>query len=88
MKENNANLNNIYDEAPELGDDFFKQADLMDGSKVVRRGRPKAECTKQRITIRFDADIVKYFKTTGKGWQSRMNEALNDWIKEHTQAEH
>lgn len=88
MKESNADLNNTFDEVPELGDDFFQRADLMDGSKVVRRGRPKAESPKQRVTIRFDADIVEYFKSTGKGWQSRMNEALSNWIKEHTQPEH
>lgn len=28
------------------------------------------------ITIRLDADIVVRWKATGKGWQTRMNEAL------------
>ena len=31
---------------------------------------------KQTITARFDADIVRYYKSKGKGYQSRMNAAL------------
>ena len=50
------------------------------------RGRPKAEQTKQALTVRYDADIVAAFKATGKGWQTRMNEALRDWLKTHSPA--
>jgi len=28
-------------------------------------------------------DVLKAFRATGKGWQTRMNEALKDWLKEH-----
>lgn len=31
---------------------------------------------KQTITARFDADIVRYYKAKGKGYQSLMNAAL------------
>jgi len=41
-------------------------------------GRPKGSGTKVPVTIRLDKDIVERFKATGKGWQSRMNEALKD----------
>jgi uncharacterized protein (DUF4415 family) len=34
-------------------------------------------------TIRFDLDVLAAFKATGKGWQTRMNEALREWLKEH-----
>ena len=71
------------DGAPELTDEFFRQADEFDGSKLVRRGRPKARATKQLLTVRYDKDIVEAFKATGKGWQSRMNDALRDWLKAH-----
>jgi mRNA interferase MazF len=33
--------------------------------------------------IRLDADVVDTFKATGKGWQTRMNAALRDWLKKH-----
>ena len=42
--------------------------------------------TKQALTVRYDADIVAAFKATGKGWQTRMNEALRDWLKTHSPA--
>ena len=71
------------DDAPELTDEFFRQADEFIGDRLVRRGRPKAETTKQSLTVRYDRDIIQAFKATGKGWQSRMNDALRDWLKIH-----
>ena len=71
------------DEAPELTDEFFRQADEFIGDKLVRRGRPKAQTTKQSLTVRYDRDVIQAFKATGKGWQSRMNDALRDWLKVH-----
>lgn len=49
-------------------------------------GRPKAQNPKQAVTVRYDTEILEYFKSTGKGWQTRMNSALNEWIKEHAKA--
>ncbi|MBI5193253.1 MAG: BrnA antitoxin family protein [Nitrospirae bacterium] len=46
-----------------------------------QRGRPLKPVLKKHINIRVDADILSAFKSTGRGWQSRMNEALRDWIK-------
>ena len=70
------------DDAPELTDTWFEKADLMQGSKLVRRGRPVGQ-TKASQTVRFDLDVLAAFKATGKGWQTRMNEALREWMKEH-----
>lgn len=72
------------DDAPELTDDFFEQADEYLGDKLVRRGRPKSKSHKLALTVRYDADVVEAFKATGKGWQTRMNEALKDWLKTHS----
>ena len=44
------------------------------------RGPQKAPI-KERITIRLDADVVEHFRGTGKGWQTRLNDALKDQIK-------
>lgn len=87
------------DDAPELTDEFFAKATPTIGGKPVsleeagaafaaalRRGRPKAESTKQALTVRYDADVVEAFKATGKGWQTRMNAALKDWLKTHSPA--
>ncbi|MDR4305819.1 BrnA antitoxin family protein [Chelatococcus sambhunathii] len=43
---------------------------------VPSRGRPRLERPKVPVTLRIDADVVERFKAGGKGWQSRMNEAL------------
>ncbi|QLQ25649.1 MAG: BrnA antitoxin family protein [Dechloromonas sp.] len=72
------------DDAPELDDEFFEQADEFVGDKLVRRGRPKSDSPKQALTVRYDADVVTAFKATGKGWQTRMNDALRDWLKTHS----
>ena len=44
------------------------------------RGRPKADETKVFTAIRLDADLLDAFKSTGKGWQTRMNEALRHYL--------
>ena len=54
------------DDAPELTDEFFKQADEFVGDRLVRRCRPKAGTTKQPLTVRYDHDIVQAFKATDK----------------------
>ncbi len=49
----------------------------------VRIGRPKAEVTKERITIRLSRDVVSTFRATGDGWQTRIDAALKEYIAEH-----
>lgn len=71
------------EEAPELTDEFFERADEYVGDKLVRRGRPPAEHRKLPLTVRYDEDVVAAFKATGRGWQTRMNDALRDWLKDH-----
>ena len=40
------------------------------------RGRPKVDAPKVSTTLRLDPDVVTWFRSTGPGWQSRINEAL------------
>ena len=67
------------DDAPELDDAWFEKADHHRGETLVRRGRPKG-AEKVSTTIRFDADVLAAFKQDGAGWQTRMNQALRDWL--------
>jgi uncharacterized protein (DUF4415 family) len=46
-------------------------------------GRPKASVTKTAIAIRLDPDIIAYFKNQGRGWQTKLNEVLDDYVKQH-----
>lgn len=40
---------------------------------------------KRQVTIRFDAEILDYFKSQGRGWQSRMNTVLRGFIERERQ---
>jgi uncharacterized protein (DUF4415 family) len=82
------------DDAPELKDDFFEEGVWRIGDKIVpraeaqaeagkRRGRPVGSGTKISTTIRFDAEVLAAFKATGEGWQTRMNDALKEWLNSH-----
>jgi uncharacterized protein (DUF4415 family) len=64
------------DDAPELTDDWFAQADQHEAGTLVKRGRPALATPKQHINIRLDADIVDRLKAEGPGWQSRANALL------------
>jgi uncharacterized protein (DUF4415 family) len=70
-----------YAEIPELTPQFFQQADLYQGETLIRRGRPRSTKLKRSLTVRYDAEVVAAFKATGKGWQTRMNEALREWLR-------
>ena len=50
--------------------------------KVGVRGAQKAP-VKERITIRLSPDVVQSFRATGDGWQTRVDAALQDWLKTH-----
>jgi uncharacterized protein (DUF4415 family) len=47
-----------------------------------KRGTNKLP-VKEQVAIRFDSEVLTYFRSTGKGWQTRMNEALKEWVREH-----
>lgn len=75
------------DDAPELTEEFFQEADLYIAERLAKRGRPKAESVRERITIRLSPEVLQPFRASGPGWQTRMNAALADWLKTHTPAE-
>jgi uncharacterized protein (DUF4415 family) len=51
------------------------------------RGRPKSEKTKQLLSVRYSREVVEYFKSTGDGWQSRMDEVLLKHVARQTMVE-
>ena len=64
----------------------YTEADWKKAKVQARVGRPKAESPKVFTGIRLDADVVETFKASGKGWQTRVNAALRDWLKRHSPA--
>jgi len=63
----------------------FKPASEFPELQTVLKpiGRPKAATTKTPISIRLSDEVVDYFKNTGKGWQTRMDEVLKDYVAHH-----
>src|ERR1700694_3908775 len=65
------------DDAPALLGDFFRHGELRHGGRLVRRGRPPLSGKpKTAITLRLDEDVVKAYRETGEGWQTRINADL------------
>lgn len=48
-----------------------------------RRGPRKAR-NKERINIPLSREVIDRFRATGEGWQSRLDVALQDWLKTHS----
>jgi len=78
-------------EVRELTEEDFKNAvpfsALPESLQTTLRGlkgRGKQQSpTKVSTTVRFDREVLDAFRATGRGWQSRMNDALKEWLKEH-----
>mgnify|MGYP000004520373 CR=1 FL=1 len=82
------------EDSPEFSSKGFSKAmpaseifppETMQALVAMKRpsGRPKSETPKVFTAIRLDADVLAQFKATGKGWQTRMNAALRQFIVEH-----
>jgi len=41
---------------------------------------------KTEISLQIDNEVVAYFRSTGQNWQNRINDALKEWLKEHSVA--
>jgi uncharacterized protein (DUF4415 family) len=67
MKDEDVDLSDI----PELDDDFFRNAVLV---------MPKPKAT---VTLRVDADVLEWYRSTGKGYQTLMNAVLKGWVEQH-----
>ncbi len=77
MNENNNVTNTDWldeDDAPELTDAFFQQADEYNNGVLIKRG------VKNDDAVRLDADIIAAFKATGDDWQIRLNAVLREWL--------
>jgi uncharacterized protein (DUF4415 family) len=87
------------EDSPELTDEDF--ASMRPASEALpeifgatlaaemlkpKGGRPRTDTPKVFTGIRLDADVLEAFRATGKGWQTRMNNALKDWLKGHSPA--
>lgn len=48
-----------------------------------KRGRPVSATHKEQISVRYSPEVLSYFRSTGEGWQTRMDAALQLLVKKH-----
>ena len=56
-----------------------KQLKAMVPLKVLR-GRPKSANAKKLVSVRYSPEVLAYFRSTGDGWQSRMDQVLRKYV--------
>lgn len=69
-----------------MPDSRIDYSDIPRQTHPVQWTRPGALISgenKQQITLRLDADVVSFFKSTGKRYQSRINAALREYVNAH-----
>jgi uncharacterized protein (DUF4415 family) len=80
------------DDAPEWSEEQFERAEIaVDGTVVSHargtltssRGRPRKPDAKVHIHIRLSPQVLGYFRATGPGWQTRIDEVLRKWVSRH-----
>ena len=47
------------------------------------RGRPKSENKKLLVSVRYSPEVITYFRSTGDGWQGRMDGVLSEYVSKH-----
>lgn len=79
----------IDDENPEWTQEDFQNAmTFSEMQEVVKRhfrGKQKKPI-KIPTTIRLSEEVLRHFKKTGKGWQTRIDEALVELVKQREAA--
>jgi len=65
-----------YEDAPEWTEKEFSEAVRHIGGVPVKRGRPKSEAPKKAVNLRLSPDVLDYFRGTGPGWQTRIDQVL------------
>jgi uncharacterized protein (DUF4415 family) len=77
--EEQAALDAIRDR-PDREIDLTDMPEVTDWTGAVRgMFRP----VKRHVTIRLDADLLAWFERQGKGYQTRINAALREYVDRH-----
>lgn len=56
-----------------------RQLDAMVPIRTLR-GRPPSVTRKQLVSIRYSPEVLAWFRSTGEGWQARMDRVLKDYV--------
>ena len=56
-------------DVPELDEEFFRHAKV------------RLPAGKQQVSLRIDSDVLDWFKSRGKGYQTRINAVLRAYVR-------
>lgn len=77
-------------EVRELTSEDFKQmrpaSDFPELAHLTKRGRPKKQNPKKSTTIRLNPEVIDFFKSKGKGWQTEINDVLQEYVESQKMA--
>jgi len=62
-----------------------KQLNAMIPIRALR-GRPKLEKPKQLVSVRYSQEVLEYFRSTGEGWQARMDRVLLKYVSRQSRS--
>jgi uncharacterized protein (DUF4415 family) len=63
----------------------FRRARVILSPELLKKlDIQEASAQQERVTIQLSRDIVEKFRATGKGWQTRLDAALRDWLQTHS----
>lgn len=64
---------------------YWEGAVMKQGGVVVGRVRgANKRPTKEQVAVRYRPEVLAAFRASGRGWQTRMDAALADWLKAHS----
>ncbi len=75
-RKKSAHISTSSDELPEITQEWLAGADLYDGKKLVRRGRPPLDNPRKLLSLRLQPQVIAKWKASGPGWQTRMAKVL------------
>lgn len=79
-----ADMDAVSDNPEWTEEDFAKArpfAEVFPHLAATMRGRgPNKAATKVSTTIRLSHDVIEHFRSSGQGWQSRIDKALKEWM--------
>ena len=63
----------------------LNREEMQKGVEAYRkkRGRRISAARKEQVSVRYSPEVLAYFRSTGDGWQTRMDAALQLLVKKH-----
>jgi len=63
-------------DCPEVTLEMFAQA-------VVKKASPPAKTAEVKVTLSMDSDVLEWFKSQGRGYQTQINQLLRAYMEAH-----